>query len=1084
VRRSGLVGLVLAMTSGWTMAAVSGGNPSSTDQVLEATGARGGLIVHVGCGPSTSSGRAGKLTADLGAGAGCVVQGLDADAANVVAARAHIQSRGLYGKVTVRQWKSGRLPYADNLVNAIVVTAATGAPADGEIMRVLAPEGVAYIQQGGGPARRSLGEGGWTKKVKPRPRNIDEWTHFLHGPDNNAVARDTVAAPPHHMQWVGGPRWARTHDHLGSVSALVSSGGRVFAIADEGSIAFAALPSKWFLHARDAFSGVLLWKRPIAAWEGNLRAFRSGPPDLPRRLVAVGDRVYVTLGYGEPVAELDAATGKTLRTYDRTAGTEEIILHDNVLYLLVSDPAAQQEAAKAQRRGSPYPGTKKHLMAVSADTGKLVWSKKDDVAAESMPLTLAVDGGRAFFQNADHLVCLDAKTGRENWTAARPVVRKRLGWSTPTVVVHGDVVISADRAAPGAGKASDASGPIEWNPSRQGGNSPVGEMIAFSVRSGKRLWSAPAREAYNAPPDVLITGGMVWSGILVKSGEPGITKGLDVKTGRVRKTRPADKEFFTVGMGHHRCYRNRATSRYLVLGRSGVEWIDLSTGKGVADHWVRGTCQYGTLPCNGMIYAPPHSCACYIEAKLNGFNALAPKRSAPMSGPQLTHGLAYGKSRPASATDGDWPTYRCDAARTGRAAATIPAKLGRNWAAEIGGRLSSVVVAGGKLFVASVDTHTVHALDAATGKPVWTFTAGGRVDSPPTVYKGLVLFGSADGCVYCLTAADGELVWKFRGAPDDRQVIAYEQLESAWPAHGSVLVQDGVAYFVVGRTPYLDGGMWAYGLDSATGKILHKRHLTQRDSRTGLEPQNIVKGTGMSGMLPDVLSCQDGSIYMRHKRFDKRLNDQPADVPHLFGPGGFVDDAWWHRTYWMIGVKMQTGYGGWPKAGSGVPAGRLIVCDGDTVYGFGRKPYTNQGGHVGLNAEHRLFAAGRRPETIKAPPVPAKKPAKKKRRPGGPRSKVTFHWEQPVPPIVRAMLKSGDALFVAGPPDSNEPAERQAAMDNERGGLLVTVSAADGRVLSQLKLDAPPVFDSMAAAGGRLYLATTDGKVLCFTASR
>jgi len=29
------------------------------------------------------------------------------------------------------------------------------------------------------------------------------------------------------------------------------------------------------------------------------------------------------------------------------------------------------------------------------------------------------------------------------------------------------------------------------------------------------------------------------------------------------------------------------------------------------------------------------------------------------------------------------------------------------------------------------------------------------------------------------------------------------------------------------------------------------------------------------------------------------------------------------------------------------------------------------------------------------------------------------------------------------------------------------------------KLNAPPVFDGLIAAGGRLYLATTDGKMVC-----
>ena len=32
--------------------------------------------------------------------------------------------------------------------------------------------------------------------------------------------------------------------------------------------------------------------------------------------------------------------------------------------------------------------------------------------------------------------------------------------------------------------------------------------------------------------------------------------------------------------------------------------------------WVRGICQYGILPCNGLVYSPPDQCGCYIESKL------------------------------------------------------------------------------------------------------------------------------------------------------------------------------------------------------------------------------------------------------------------------------------------------------------------------------------------------------------------------------------------------------------------------------------------------------------------------------------
>ena len=61
-------------------------------------------------------------------------------------------------------------------------------------------------------------------------------------------------------------------------------------------------------------------------------------------------------------------------------------------------------------------------------------------------------------------------------------------------------------------------------------------------------------------------------------------------------------------------------------------------------------------------------------------------------------------------------------------------------------------------------------MGAATGwwrviRVVSPVTAGGRIDTPPTIADGLCLFGSHDGWVYCLRAADGRLAWRFRAAP-------------------------------------------------------------------------------------------------------------------------------------------------------------------------------------------------------------------------------------------------------------------------------------------------------------------------------
>ncbi|MBM4031904.1 MAG: methyltransferase domain-containing protein [Planctomycetes bacterium] len=1080
-------------------AAASAAEPSARD-ILDATGVKGGLIVHLGCGNGT-------LTAAL-AGQGrpaYIVHGLDPDPTNVEKARAHVRSLGLYGKAAIeRLGRSLALPYTDNLVNLIVASGECRVPNE-EILRVLAPNGVALI--------------GGKKTVKPRPKEIDEWTHALHDASNNAVANDALVGPPRHLQWVSGPRWARSHDQLSSTSAVVTSGGRIFAIIDEGPIAAVALPPAWFLVARDAFNGVLLWKRPIGPWENHLRGFRSGPPELSRRLVAIGDRVFVTLGYGKPVTALDAATGETLKTYEGTEGTREILWHEGTLLLAVAETDAKHAAEPGKQVGEwlfwpehEKAEPAKHLLALKAETGEGLWRKPDAELGGLMPMTLAAAGDKVFYQSTSAVVCLDAASGRELWRTPRPTPLARPAWSAPTLVVHGGIVYSADRGRPAPSpKAKEEPDPkgLQRTVSSRGGMAPVGELIALSAETGKELWRTTCRECYNAPADLLVAGGRVWTGDLVNNKDPGITAARDPATGEAKLKREPDPTQWTVGMFHHRCYRNKATGRYLLLGRAGVEFLDTATGALTPHHWVRGACQYGIVPANGLLYAPHHACACYIQAKLTGFNALSATRSALRpGGERLERGPAYGADDRRQMTDdraGEWPTYRHDAARSGSTPSTVPGELKPAWEAALGGRLAPPVVADGRVFVASTDVHAVHCVHADSGKPLWSFTAGGRVDGPPTIAGGLALFGSADGYVYALRTSDGALAWRFRAAPHDLRTVAYDQIESIWPVHGSVLVEDGVASFAAGRSSFLDGGIRLCRLDAKTGKLLAEKTLSSRDPKTGEEPQATIRGFDMPGALPDVLSSDGTSLFMRHVRLDRSLAEQPTGARHLFSSAGFVDDSWWHRTYWLLAARMESGWSGWIVAGNQAPAGRILVFDANSVYGYGRDRYGLDGSHVGLGkATHRLFACAREPKVIRPGEAPAAKTesdldkgkapkAKAKGQPAQPR--IETRWTQPVPLLVRAMVLADKTLFIAGPPDVSAGGDgsvggvspRRESRDGDvppttagsKGGLLWAVAAHDGAKLAELKLASPPVHDGLIAASGRLYAATLDGKLHC-----
>ena len=82
------------------------------------------------------------------------------------------------------------------------------------------------------------------KIVKPWPDNIDEWTHYLHDPGNNAIADDDVIAPPKGLQWVAGPLWSRSHTTLAGTTCAVSARGRIFCIEDRAPIQMGRMPAQ------------------------------------------------------------------------------------------------------------------------------------------------------------------------------------------------------------------------------------------------------------------------------------------------------------------------------------------------------------------------------------------------------------------------------------------------------------------------------------------------------------------------------------------------------------------------------------------------------------------------------------------------------------------------------------------------------------------------------------------------------------------------------------------------------------------------------------------------------------------------
>jgi len=350
---------------------------------------------------------------------------------------------------------------------------------------------------------------------------------------------------------------------------------------------------------------------------------------------------------------------------------------------------------------------------------------------------------------------------------------------------------------------------------------------------------------------------------------------------------------------------------------------------------------------------------------------------------------------------------------------------------------------------------------------------------------------------------DGARAWRFRGAPIDQRIVVDEQLESVWPVHGSVLVDSGLVHCVAGRSMFLDGGMRLLALDAVTGTLVREKILDDRHPDNGKDLQTKVRRNNMPVALPDILSSDGRYLYMRSQVFTyagerlhveaRAAHEHHGDEAHLFSPIGFLDDAWFHRPFWIYGRSYFAGGGAHALVARYAPTGRIMSFDNEAVYSYGSRPEYFR---WTTTMEYRLHAMPLEAplDTMQLEPRPITKIM-------GWREKtmnMTYPsplWSHSVPVLVMGMVASDSMLVVAGPPDlvdeeqaikalavpaTKERLARQAqALQGREGGVLRAVAKSDGRTLTECRIESPPVFDGMAAAYGRLYVTAMDSTVCC-----
>lgn len=410
--------------------------------------------------------------------------------------------------------------------------------------------------------------------------------------------------------------------------------------------------------------------------------------------------------------------------------------------------------------------------------------------------------------------------------------------------------------------------------------------------------------------------------------------------------------------------------------------------------------------------------------------------------------LLYALLLAAAAAGSDWPTYRGDAARSGSTPDALPTKLAPAWsyhprhapqpAWPRDERLSfdrgyAVVIADGRLFFGSSTDGTVYALDAETGRELWTFVTDGPVRFAPAVWRDRVFVVSDDGFLYCLNAADGRVLDRWRGGSEDSRVLGNERMISRWPARGGPAIVGDVVYWAAGI--WQSEGIFVYAMRAETGEILWKNS----DSGSIDMPQPHGGANAVSGVTAQgYLAANDDQIFVSTGRA----------VPAAFArPNGAFQ-------YYRLQENGQRG-------------GALVMTGGDLVYNGGAVYQAADGqliptklegvvcrfpGGILLGAKDRVAAF-----TVGSKQVPDRK--------GQPvqRTEHELAWELTGVPAGSSLILAGETIVSAA------------------GPRLATVDAATRQIAGTHEVDAP-VFD-LAAAAGRLYVSTERGTIHCFAAT-
>jgi hypothetical protein len=273
------------------------------------------------------------------------------------------------------------------------------------------------------------------------------------------------------------------------------------------------------------------------------------------------------------------------------------------------------------------------------------------------------------------------------------------------------------------------------------------------------------------------------------------------------------------------------------------------------------------------------------------------------------------------------------------------------------------------------------------------------------------------------------------------------------------LVKKNIAYFCAGRSSYLDGGLFIYGLDPVTGNIVHQRQFYGPYAEDGF-PAFVTKGDKtdletVQGTTADVMSSEGDRLYIRHQAFNLDLTDAVAEK-HLLSSAGMLESKRQHREYTLIQEQFNNRKTWTSVDKVDYPTGDILVSDGTDYYSVFGVPVSR----------HSMFDPRSNGYTLLA----------KSKSAAGWVSK----WSAKIPITGKAMTLAGDTIFIAGAPLVFDPDDLAATYEGRRGGVLWAASANNGSKIAKYTLDTLPAWDGIAAAYGKLFIVDQEGNVECW----